>query len=286
MCKDLDCDIVDYTESLEFDSNYINEIENRLNTINHLKIKYGNSIEKILEYQNEKQNYLDELINYEEEINNIKSEIDSIYLDMENISLDISEERKKAALVLQEQVTKSLIDLNFMAVNFEISIERSNTITDNGFDNVNFMISTNPGEPVRPLNKVASGGELSRIMLAIKSILASEDEIDTLIFDEIDTGISGKTATMVAEKMANISRHHQVICISHLSQIAAMADNHYLIEKKLENNSTITNIKKLSGDESIEELVRINGDGTVSEAAISHAKEMKEMAERTKSYLI
>ena len=286
MCKDLDCDIVDYTESLEFDSNYINEIENRLNTINHLKIKYGNSIEKILEYQNEKQNYLDELINYEEEINNIKSEIDSIYLDMENISLDISEERKKAALVLQEQVTKSLIDLNFMAVNFEISIERSNTITDNGFDNVNFMISTNPGEPVRPLNKVASGGELSRIMLAIKSILASEDEIDTLIFDEIDTGISGKTATMVAEKMANISRHHQVICISHLSQIAAMADNHYLIEKKLENNSTITNIKKLSGDESIEELVRINSDGTVSEAAISHAKEMKEMAERTKSYLI
>ena len=286
MCKDLDSDIVDYTESLEFDSNYINEIENRLNTINHLKIKYGNSIEKILEYQNEKQNYLDELINYEEEINNIKSEIDSIYLDMENISLDISEERKKAALVLQEQVTKSLIDLNFMAVNFEISIERSNTITDNGFDNVNFMISTNPGEPVRPLNKVASGGELSRIMLAIKSILASEDEIDTLIFDEIDTGISGKTATMVAEKMANISRHHQVICISHLSQIAAMADNHYLIEKKLENNSTITNIKKLSGDESIEELVRINGDGTVSEAAISHAKEMKEMAERTKSYLI
>lgn len=286
MCKDLDCDIVDYTESLEFDSNYINEIENRLNTINHLKIKYGNSIEKILEYQNEKQNYLDELINYEEEINNIKSKIDSIYLDMENISLDISEERKKAALVLQEQVTNSLIDLNFMAVNFEISIERSNTITDNGFDNVNFMISTNPGEPVRPLNKVASGGELSRIMLAIKSILASEDEIDTLIFDEIDTGISGKTATMVAEKMANISRHHQVICISHLSQIAAMADNHYLIEKKLENNSTITNIKKLSGDESIEELVRINGDGTVSEAAISHAKEMKEMAERTKSYLI
>lgn len=286
MCKDLDSDIVDYTESLEFDSNYINEIENRLNTINHLKIKYGNSIEKILEYQNEKQNYLDELINYEEEINNIKSEIDSIYLDMENISLDISEERKKAALVLQEQVTKSLIDLNFMAVNFEISIERSNTITDNGFDNVNFMISTNPGEPVRLLNKVASGGELSRIMLAIKSILASEDEIDTLIFDEIDTGISGKTATMVAEKMANISRHHQVICISHLSQIAAMADNHYLIEKKLENNSTITNIKKLSGDESIEELVRINGDGTVSEAAISHAKEMKEMAERTKSYLI
>ena len=121
---------------------------------------------------------------------------------------------------------------------------------------------------------MASGGELSRIMLAIKSILASEDEIDTLIFDEIDTGISGKTATMVAEKMANISRHHQVICISHLSQIAAMADNHYLIEKKLENNSTITNIKKLSGDESIEELVRINGDGTVSEAAISHAKEM------------
>ena len=134
--------------------------------------------------------------------------------------------------------------------------------------------------------KVASGGELSRIMLAIKSLLAGEDEIETLIFDEIDTGISGKTASMVAEKLAKISANHQVICISHLSQIAAMADSHYLIKKDMEDNSTATNIVKLTREESIKEIVRINGDGTMTDAAIAHAIEMKDMADRTKSNLV
>lgn len=148
------------------------------------------------------------------------------------------------------------------------------------------MISTNPGEPRRPLAKIASGGELSRIMLAIKSILAQEDKIETLIFDEIDTGISGKTAQKVAEKLAKISRNHQVICISHLAQIASMADNHYLIEKKSENNSTVTEIYHLTREQSVKEIVRINGDGTMSNAAITHAIEMKDMADRTKSDLV
>ena len=147
------------------------------------------------------------------------------------------------------------------------------------------MISTNPGESVKPLVKVASGGELSRIMLAIKSILATEDDIDTLIFDEIDTGISGQTAMKVAEKMAKISRNHQVICISHLSQIAAMADSHYLIKKTADENSTTTSIKKLTRQQSIEELVRINGGTGITEAGLIHATEMKDMADRTKSNL-
>lgn len=179
-----------------------------------------------------------------------------------------------------------MTELNFLSVNFKIDITKKDKITENGFDNVEFMISTNPGEPLKPLVKVASGGELSRIMLAIKSILATEDEIDTLIFDEIDTGISGKTAQMVAEKLAKISKNHQVICISHLSQIAAMADNHYLIKKDMENNSTSTTILKLDREQSIQEIVRINGGGTMTDAAIAHAVEMKDMADRTKSDLV
>jgi len=205
---------------------------------------------------------------------------------LEKVSLDISNKRESAALVLQEKVVEALTDLNFLTVDFKIDFEKNDKYTENGFDKVQFLISTNPGEPLQPLAKVASGGELSRIMLGLKSILANADDIETLIFDEIDTGISGITASRVAEKLATISRHHQVICISHLSQIAAMADLHYLIEKTTDSDSTETNIKQLNREEAIKELVRINGDGTVTSAAMNHAIEMKDMADRTKSDLI
>ena len=205
---------------------------------------------------------------------------------MRVVSEQLTAKRRKAAIELEKLVTDALVDLNFISVEFRIEIKQKEHLTDEGTDYVEFMISTNPGEPLKPLAKVASGGELSRIMLAIKSILATEDEIETLIFDEIDTGISGKTASMVAEKLARISKNHQVLCISHLAQIAAMADNHYLIQKKSENDVTTTNIYQLGRNESIEELVRINGDGTITSAAISHAMEMKDMADRTKSNLV
>ena len=205
---------------------------------------------------------------------------------MDALCKKISDIRKQEATVLAEKVIQSLNDLNFISVQFEISITRKEEISENGYDFVEFLISTNPGEPLKPLAKVASGGELSRIMLAMKSILASTEDVDTLIFDEIDTGISGKTAQKVAEKMAGISGKHQVICISHLSQIAAMADHHYLIEKKLENDRTVTKIKQLNRQQSIAEIVRINGGNEVTEASLKQATEMKEMAERTKSSLI
>ncbi len=286
VCRDLSAEISDYTGELEYDPREVSRISERLDTINHLKLKYGKTIDDILQYQDKKQSYLDELNNYSEKIDQIKGLITESREKLQVLSERASKMRKTAAKELENSITDALKDLNFLSVDFKINITKKDKITDKGFDNVEFMISTNPGEPVRPLAKVASGGELSRIMLAIKSLLAGEDEIETLIFDEIDTGISGKTASMVAEKLAKISANHQVICISHLSQIAAMADSHYLIKKDMEDNSTATNIVKLTREESIKEIVRINGDGTMTDAAIAHAIEMKDMADRTKSNLV
>ena len=286
LCRDLTGEIVDYSNSLDYHPAYVKEVEDRLDTINHLKLKYGRTIEEILKYRDEKQNYLENLKNYDDEKEKIKEQSARLENQMQQVCEELSVKRRKAALILEELVIKALTDLNFLSVSFKIDIQKKENFSENGYDHVEFMISTNPGEPLKPLAKVASGGELSRIMLAVKSILATEDEIETLIFDEIDTGISGKTASMVAEKLAKISVNHQVVCISHLAQIAAMADSHYLIEKKSENDATFTNIYPLRRDESVRELVRMNGDGTITNAAMSHAMEMKDMADRTKSNLV
>ncbi len=286
LCRELTSQIYDYNNQMEFNPVYAKEVEDRLNIINRLKIKYGNTIEEILAYKDEKESYLEKLNNMTEEMEKIKNEISNVEDTLKELCEKLSEKRAVAAIELEKIVKRALIDLNFISVEFKIQINRKECFSDNGFDDVEFLISTNPGEPVKPLAKVASGGELSRIMLAIKSILAAEDEIDTLIFDEIDTGISGKTANMVAEKMAKISRNHQVICISHLSQIAAMADSHFLIKKSANDNSTTTSILKLNREESIKELVRINGGSEITEAGIIHAAEMKDMADRTKSNLV
>lgn len=279
LCRELTSQIYDYNSVMDFNPEYVREVEERLDVINHLKLKYGNSIEEILRYKEEKEEYLEKLNNMTDEMESVKNQISELEGTLNNLCTKLSEQRKKAAKELEVLVKQALVDLNFIAVEFEIQITRKESIGENGFDNVEFMISTNPGESVKPLVKVASGGELSRIMLAIKSILATEDDIDTLIFDEIDTGISGQTAMKVAEKMAKISRNHQVICISHLSQIAAMADSHYLIKKTADENSTTTSIKKLTRQQSIEELVRINGGSGITEAGLIHATEMKDMAE-------
>lgn len=285
LCRELTSQIYDYNSGMDFNPEYVREVEERLDVINHLKLKYGNNIEEILRYKEEKEEYLEKLNNMTDEMESVKNQISELEGTLNNLCTKLSEQRKKAAKELEVLVKQALVDLNFIAVEFEIQITRKESIGENGFDNVEFMISTNPGESVKPLVKVASGGELSRIMLAIKSILATEDDIDTLIFDEIDTGISGQTAMKVAEKMAKISRNHQVICISHLSQIAAMADSHYLIKKTADENSTTTSIKKLTRQQSIEELLRINGGSGITEAGLIHATEMKDMADRTKSNL-
>ena len=190
----------------------------------------------------------------------------------------LSEERKKAAEALQDQIAAALADLNFAYVDFEIAVTQKETFGSQGWDEVEFRIATNPGEPKRSLGKIASGGELSRIMLAIKTVLAGRDEIDTLIFDEIDTGISGRTAWKVAEQLSVLSGAHQVICITHLPQIAAMADVHFVIEKSSTDGMTITDIHRVSAEESLAELARLLGSDALTEAALSNAKEMKEQA--------
>ena len=282
MCKGLAREISDYIDEVNYEPQRVAEVEERLNLINHLKLKYGQSIEKILAYKGEKQAYLDSLNNYNLMREETKTKLDKEMSELVVLCDKLSSLRKKYAIKLEETVVKALEDLNFLSVKFKINVSKKENVSANGQDEVEFLISTNPGEEVKSLAKVASGGELSRIMLAIKSILAGEDEIDTMIFDEIDTGISGKTAQMVADKLMGISKEHQVICISHLAEIAAMADSHYLIEKNTDDESTETNIYRLSREDSIKELVRISSGGEITETAIKHATEMKEMAERAK----
>ena len=195
---------------------------------------------------------------------------------------EISRIRKDYAKKLSDQIVAALVDLNFLDVRFEIAFKELAEPTENGRDEVCFMISTNPGLPLRPLASVASGGELSRIMLAIKAVMADKDAVETLIFDEIDTGISGRTAQKVSEKMAVIAKNHQLLCITHLAQIAAMADQHYIIEKKPANSKTVTNIGLLSEEESVQELARILGGARITDTVLESAREMKELAESMK----
>ena len=185
-------------------------------------------------------------------------------------------------MVSQSSIQENLLDLNFLDVKFEIVFAKMEQYTANGIDDIEFMISMNPGEPVRPLGDVASGGELSRIMLAIKTVMAEKDQIETLIFDEIDVGISGRTAQKVSEKMAVIGKNHQVICITHLAQIAAMADAHFLIQKGVVSGKTQTSIGILNREEEVKELARILGGAEITDTVLQSAAEMKELAMRTK----
>lgn len=197
---------------------------------------------------------------------------------LEECSQELSGIRCKYAGCLSKSIEEGLKDLNFLHVIFQIQFGRTAQYTENGFDTIEFRISTNPGEPVKALAKVVSGGELSRIMLAIKTILADRDETESLIFDEIDTGISGRTAQMVSEKMAQIGRRHQVLCITHLPQIAAMADQHFEIRKDVVDQDTVTRIHALDEESSVRELARMLGGAKITDSVLANAEEMKELA--------
>ena len=275
-------EISDYNKTLEYDPARVKEVEERLDTINTLKLKYGNSIELILDYLKDRQDFVDRINNYEEELEKLKADLTESKDSLEKLSNDLSIKRKKAAKDFEKKVIKALEELNFLSVEFKVDFKTKDLSAD-GIDDVEFMLSTNPGEPLKPLGDVTSGGELSRIMLAIKSVMASADEVDTLIFDEIDAGISGKTATAVGEKLDLLARKNQVICISHLSQIAAMADNHYRIEKTVRDDKTYSEVAKLDRDAAVKELARLSGGIEDSDLAIKHAEELKKEAESKKS---
>ena len=274
---DFNREVASYLSEEEFDNETYFEIEKRLDFINHLKSKYGNSIEQILESYNSKCERIAVLKDYDEYLKQLLSKINHKKQELTQLSDEVSAIRQKESVVLTNAIRQALMDLNFLDVRFTMEFRKID-FTENGTDEVEFMISTNPGEPLKPLGKVASGGELSRIMLAIKTVLAENDHIETLIFDEIDSGISGRTAQMVSEKMNELGRSHQIICITHLPQIAAMADTHFLIEKSVENDTTVSHIHELSDEESVQELARMLGGVEITDKVVENAREMKKMA--------
>lgn len=278
LLSDFNHEISAYISDADFDDETFFEVEKRLDLINHLKSKYGNTIDEILENYQQKSDRIQVLNDYDTYLSKLEVSVKESQTALEEACTKLSGIRKAAASDLTVAIKDALQDLNFLDVVFEMKFDRTDDYTANGYDDPEFLISTNPGEPAKPLGKVASGGELSRIMLAIKTVMAENDEIESLIFDEIDSGISGRTAQMVSEKMNVLSRNHQIICITHLPQIAAMADSHYLIEKSVENQSTYSKIHKLNKEESIDELARMLGGVEITDTVIQNAREMKEMA--------
>lgn len=268
-----------YLSDTDFSEELFCRTQERLDEINHLKSKYGDSIEKILHALEEKEAKAEKLAHFDAYRKQLEDELAKQEAVVRNYSDQLHEIRQKYAKIFVKEVTQSLIDLNFLDVRFEMRFEKLDHYTANGQDDARFYISTNPGEELRPLEQIASGGELSRIMLALKTVLAEHDDIETLIFDEIDSGISGRTAQMVAEKMKMTGKNHQIICITHLPQIAAMADAHFLIEKMAENGSTVSQIRMLEREESISELARMLGGVKITDRVLESAKEMKELAE-------
>lgn len=278
---DFNREIADYLSDMEFDGGDFAVVQDRLNQINRLKEKYGKSIEDVLAYAGQISEKIEKLDDYETYRKQMLAELSKAEEALLEKCEALSALRREKAAELTGLLRTALEDLNFLSVEFVIGIERKEPSAD-GFDDVEFLISTNPGEAVKPLGAVASGGELSRIMLAIKTVLAERDAVDTLIFDEIDTGISGRTAWKVAEKLGMLARAHQVICITHLPQIAAMADAHFLIEKQTDGESTITGIHRLSDARISDELARMLGADTLTQAALDNAKELRMQAAKIK----
>lgn len=274
--QELTRDISDLNSDVSFDESKRNEIEERLDCIYDLKRKYGNSISEIIEYKEQIEKDIYTIENLEEHNNKLKKELEDLTIKMSEKCSVLNKMRSKYSKVLNEKINKELKDLEMKNASFcvDIKYDESGNFNQNGLDDIEFLIATNVGDEAKPLIKIASGGEISRIMLAIKTVLADTDEVPILIFDEIDTGISGKVAKSVGEKIKIISQKHQVLCITHQANIAAKGDSNYFISKKVENEKTYTNIKLLNEAEVIEEIARISS-GDITKNALEHAREMR-----------
>jgi DNA repair protein RecN (Recombination protein N) len=276
--KDLYFSIKKYLENLELDEERLIILEEKIDLLNSLKRKYGNTIEDIIEYRNSIEMKLKNILNNENAIEETNKKIKKLEEELMNDCCRLTDIRKKISNKLEINITKELEELNMKNVVFKINFDKHDYFTANGLDKIEFLISTNKGEELKPLSKIISGGEMSRIMLAFKKILSHYDNIPTLIFDEIDTGISGRTAQIVGEKIKSISKNHQVICISHLPQIAALADAHFLISKEVFKEKTCVLVKKLDYNERIDELSRLLGGVNLTDTTKLHAKEMLDMS--------
>ena len=283
LLSDFNRDMAQYQDGLTWDEQDFRQTEERLNLINRLKDKYGNTLEQILQAYEEKCQRLEKLEDYDLYMQKLEQQLGKARKALEQACKKLTHIRRDSAKVLTEALTEALRGLNFLAVQLQIQVRDGQSVSAKGWDEVEFLISTNPGEAVKPLAQIASGGELSRIMLAIKTVLASRDDIDTLIFDEIDAGISGKTAWKVSEQLDSVAHAYQVICITHLPQIAAMADRHYVIEKTANKSSTVTDIRLLEEDENLQELGRLLGSDGMTDAVLSNAREMRQQALKHKT---
>lgn len=271
-----------YVDTVEYSPELLIEVQSRLDTIYKLKQKYGSSVEEILSYKEQCEKELSELVSSEENKEQLQLEVKKLEEELIEQAEELSKERQKIADSIEVQIDGHLKDLQMPYAKFKVKIEKQKSFNKLGNNEVEFLIRTNLGEDLHPLSKIASGGEISRVMLAIKTVLVLGDTINTVIFDEIDTGISGLAAQKVGEKLAVISRARQVICITHLPQIAAMGDKNYLIEKKVIEEHTKTSLHELEGSEIHHELCRLMG-GLVTENTLQSAKEIKESATKYKT---
>lgn len=274
--QEISRDIMGMRENIFFDEEQRQKLEMRLDTIFSLKRKYGNSIEEILMYQKELEKEVEQIENIEEYNQKRKEKLKHLTSQMYQLSETLNQLRKKYALELEQKINKELQDLEMKNASIEIKIDwnEKEEYNSNGLDTVEIFIKTNIGEDAKPLYKIASGGEMSRIMLAIKNVLSNVDHVPILIFDEIDTGISGKAAKSVGEKLKSISKYHQVLCVTHLATIAAKGDYNYYIFKKVENDKTTTHVQLLSEEETLTEIARI-ASGEVTEISLQHARELR-----------
>lgn len=280
--EDVVTNIRHYNDNIEYEPHIIDEIENRLDLIYNLKRKYGSTLEEILKYYDTVSEKLKMILNSEHELIKLTDKKNKAEENIKKICSEISIERIKYGEKIQKHIERILNELGMKNALFSINITKKENFSSNGWDKVEFLISPNKGENLKPLAEIASGGEMSRVMLALKTVLAAVDNIETFIFDEIDTGISGRTAQQVAEKLAVIGKSHQILCITHLPQIAAMGDKHYLIEKSTVENSTTTSVIELNYEDTICELARLIGGAQITQSTMNAAKEMKELAEKLK----
>jgi DNA repair protein RecN (Recombination protein N) len=278
LLNDFNRELSEYASKFEFSEEEFKETEERLNLINHLKAKYGSSVSDVLAYCESKRHRIEQLNDYDAYIKQIEEEKEKALKKVERVTKKLHDVRNRYKTVFADEICIHLKELNFLDTRFEIHLKDAGRFSANGKDEAEFYLALNPGEPVKPLENIASGGELSRIMLAIKTVLADAEDTPTLIFDEIDAGISGVTAAKVGEKLKLIGKSRQVICITHLSQIAAVADSHFLIEKSAENESVKTRIRLLNEEDSVKELARILGGDKITSSIMESAREMKEMA--------
>ena len=278
-------ELEDYMAQMSFEPEEFRETEERLDLLHRLESKYGGSYEEIQKALNERKQQREALEEFDARRSQAQQEEQEKREALHQAAAELTRIRQQAAGPLQERLTEGIRELNFNYVDFTVRFLPLAEPGRSGAEEAEFMVSLNPGQQAGPLAKVASGGELSRIMLAIKAVLADQDEIPTLIFDEIDTGISGRTAQKVSEKLAKIGQYRQVICITHLPQIAAMADHHFGIRKASDKSSTITRVDKLSEEDSIQELARLLGGAELTEAVQQNAREMKALAAERKKEL-